>query len=253
MDWLVSLFVAFLSGVIGLLIAGFIANACVAWFHISSREGASGFFIIYIALLGGLVGFFLGLLTASVISWIHSPSFLNEVFGALSVVFAFAGIVALLCFSFADIPPKLDGFELKLEVEFRFPITSNATPLPTLEGEWMFVFSSLSGLRSRKQIEGTIESDRARYENGQWIVPTQVDLFTGRGKRCVSLSHRNSKEVMSFLLPLPARPRHIYENWSEWLPRQQSDRSAWPSDKMSCRFRIRKIHPEGDGREVFSR
>ncbi len=64
MSWFISLLVALLSGAASLFIAGFIANLCVSWYDVSSREGASGFFVIYMALFGGIIGAVIGLIVA---------------------------------------------------------------------------------------------------------------------------------------------------------------------------------------------
>ncbi len=62
MTWLVSLLVACICGVLGMLHAGVIANACVSWYQVSSREGESGYFVIFIAMGGGIAGLIPGLI-----------------------------------------------------------------------------------------------------------------------------------------------------------------------------------------------
>jgi hypothetical protein len=233
--------VAFISGACGLLLGGAIANACVSWYQISSREGESGYFVIFIAMGGGIAGLILGLITARLIASIYAPGFGRELLGALASVLLISGFAAFMCRTLADIPPTIDGRELALEVEFRFPNTFGSEKAPTSEGDWQFTFASLNGQVRRKYRDGTIQTAAARHENGQWIVPTQVELFTERGGRIVTLSLRDAPEVMSFLLPLPARPNVSFEQWSDWLPRQQANGQAWPSDKMSCRFRVQRM------------
>ncbi len=241
MTWLVSILVALISGLVGLFLAGFIANACVSWYHIPSREGESGYFVIFIALGGGIAGLILGFVAARMTAWNYEPGFGKELLGALSSVLLTAGVSALMCRVLADVPPKIDGCELQFEVEFRFPDTLGPESPPTAEGDWQFTFASLSGRTRRKYCEGTIQTTSARHENGHWIVPTQAKLFTERGSRSVTLSLRDATEVMGFMLPLPARPGTEFEQWSDWLPRQQASGQLWPADKMSCRFRVQKI------------
>lgn len=241
MAWFLSILVALISGLVGLLLAGYIANLCVNWFSISSREGASGFFVVFVALCGGVVATFLGLVTARLIAWNFGSGFGMELLGALSVVLLAAGGAALICRLLADIPPTLDGHELQLQVEFRFPDTLDSAVPPTTEGDWRFTLASLSGNTRRKYLDGIIQTDSVRYENGRWIVPSQVELFTQRGRRSVSLARSNATEVMGFLLPLPAHPGTEFEQWSDWLPRESAGGQPWPADKMSCRFRVLKI------------
>lgn len=232
-----------IAGSVALLLAGFIANACVTWYSISSREGASGFFVVGIALAGGLLGAVLGMIVARSIAMSVGPNFFRELLAALGLVVLLAGVSALLCRFLADIPPRLDGHELNLQVEFRFPNTRASTQAPTQDGDWQFVLSSLAGQTQRAYNEGTVRSSEARWENGHWIVPATVSLFTERGRRSVSLGLRQATETTGFLLPLPARPDSSYQQWSEWLPLQQANGQAWPADRMSCRFRIQKVAP----------
>ncbi len=240
MSWLVSVLASLISGLVSLFLAGCIASLCVTWFNISSREGASGYFVVFIALCGAIAGLVLGLLTARIVASIFGPGFVKELLGALVTVFLAAGLAAIICRLFADIPPTIDGQNLNLQVEFRFPDTMVSEEPPTKEGGWQFILESLSGNTRRKTYEGTIQADQARFENGRWIVPTQAELATQRGRRSVTLYRSSSTDVIGFILPLPANPGVEFEQWSDWLPREQAGGQPWPSDKMSCRFRVQK-------------
>src|SRR5262245_32512129 len=121
MNWLSSIFVSILSGITGLFLAGVVASACVAWYHITSREGASGYVVLFTALGGGLAVLFIVLVTARMMATSYGPGFVKELGGALGVILAIACVSALLCRLLADVPPKIDGKQLNLEVEFRFP------------------------------------------------------------------------------------------------------------------------------------
>ncbi|MBK8001870.1 MAG: hypothetical protein IPK15_25005 [Verrucomicrobia bacterium] len=243
MTWLSSLSAALLSGVAGLFLAGFIANACVSWYHVSSREGASGFYVIFMSIGGGIAGLIIGLIAARIAVAQLGAGFGKELGAALNVVLLIGGISALLARVFADVPPEIDGRDLILEVEFRFPNTHRGDKPPTAEGEWDYSFASLSGNTCRKRDYGTILTEAARFENGQWIVPTTVSLFTERGDRSVSIAPRNAKESFGFLLPIPRRPGKELLEWSAWFPLQQADGKPWPTDKMSCRYRLQKTAP----------
>jgi hypothetical protein len=246
MTWFVSFIVALISGVAGLFLAGIIANACVTWYSISSREGASGYFVVFVALGGGILGLIVGLASARFVAGWFGPGFAKELLGSISVVLLVSGMAAFCCRVLADIPPTLECSELNLEVEFRFPDTYGPDQSPVEEGDWVFSFASVSRKTRRAYHEGMVQRNTARYEDGQWIVLGRVDLFTERGERMVSLSLREANEVMSFHLPLPARPTPDFEKWSDWLPRQQANGQPWPKDKMSCRFRVQKILESSD-------
>ena len=241
MTWLASLVAALLAGVAGLFLAGFIANACVSWYSISSREGASGYFVIFTALGGGIAALIVGLITARIVAAQFGPGFLREAGAALAVVLMIAGVSALLCRQLADVPPEIDGQELTLEVEFRFPNTDAGRTPPTADGDWQFTFASLAGQTARKREYGKLQTESARFEGGQWIVPTSVSLFTERGRRSVSVARKDAQVSSGFLLPLPRRPGPEFLEWSAWIPRQQPNGQPWPADRMSCRFRVQKV------------
>lgn len=243
MTWLTSLIVALIAGVAGLFLAGFIANACVSWYSVSSREGASGYFVLFLAIGGGIAGFLVGLAAARLTAGQFGPGFLRELGGALGAVLLIAGTSAWLARRLADVPPEIEGRDLILEVEFRFPNTHRGDRPPTAEGSWDYTFASLSGNTCRALEPGRIESESARFENGQWIVPTTAGLFTERGRRSVSIAPKEAKEAFGFLLPLPRRPGPEFLEWSAWLPRRQPDGQPWPPDRMSCRFRVQKTVP----------
>jgi hypothetical protein len=241
MNWVVSILSAVIAAMVGSLLAGFVANACVTWYQIPSREGASGYFVVFIGLLGGIAGFAVGLTVSRFIAWNYGSNFGRELGGALGAVLLIAGVSALLCRVFADVPPKIGGRELTIEVEFRFPNTYSSEKPPAVEDDWQFLFASLSGNVRRTYREGTVKVHDARFEDGHWIVPASAPLFTERGRRSVTLAQRESTEAVGFVLPLPARPGPEFEHWSEWLPRHLPGGSPWPADKMSCRFRVQMV------------
>lgn len=242
MTWLNSLIAAAISAVAGLLLAGFIANACVSWYRISSREGASGYYVIFMAIGGGVAGFLIGLVAARMVAGYFGPGLGKELGGALGVILVLAGVWALLARGFADVPPEIDGRDLNLEVEFRFPNTLPTGKPPTAEGEWLFRLAALAADTQRTYRDGNLSTTAVRLEEGRWVVPAVGYVFTQRGKRVISLQ-RDGKDEGGFLMSLPARPGRQYLEWSEWLPRQQAGGQPWPADKLSYRFRVQKTVP----------
>jgi hypothetical protein len=241
--WLVSFIVAVISGISGLFLAGLIASGCVSWYHVPSREGEAGYYVVFLALGGGVAGSLVGFIAARISAAQFGPGFFKELGCALAVLLVLGGISALICRILADVPPELDGRELILEVEFRFPNTSATDKPPTAAGEWDFSFASLAGGTCRKREYGEIHRENARLEDGRWIVPVAVSLFTERGGRSVAIAPKNSSQATGFLLPLPRRPGRQFLEWSDWIPRRQPDGQPWPPNKMSCRFRVQKTPP----------
>jgi hypothetical protein len=242
MDWLISLGAAALSAVAGLFLAGFIAHACVSWYRISSREGASGYFVIYLALIGAVTSGFVGLVGARMVASRFGPGFGRELAGALAAVSLIAAVVAGVCRLLADVAPTIDGRDLNLEVEFRLPDTHRADRPPSHRNEWRIRLAALSGHTQRTYRDGEVRAEAARYEDGRWTVPAEGYVFTERGRRVISLECEG-KDEGGFVLPLPGRPGREFLSWSDWLPRQQASGQPWPEDKLSYRFRVQKTIP----------
>jgi hypothetical protein len=97
-----SLLIAFLAGFAGLLVAGLIAIACVDWYRVSNFEGASGFFVIGIALLGGLISCVLGLVVARTTGGGEAAGFGKALAVAIGTVAGIGGVTALLAYALAD-------------------------------------------------------------------------------------------------------------------------------------------------------
>lgn len=241
MAWMVSLSVSLISGIAGLLLGGIIANACVSWYGISSREGGSGYYVLLLAVAGGVLGSLVGLLAARGVAGYWGSGLGRELAAAFAAVLLLAAVVALGCRVLADVPPRFEGRELVLEVEFRFPAADAKASSPMAEGDWRFELSSLSGSVVRRKMQGVLNAAEARLDSGRWIVPGAVDLFTERGGRVVTLSRSDREGSGGFSLPLPRRPGRRFLDWSDWIPRQQPDGQPWPADRMSCRFRVQPV------------
>jgi hypothetical protein len=233
MSWFSTIFIALITGILGVIVTGTIANACVHWYNISGFEGKAGYFVVFLALLGGFAGGIIGIVVSRVVAGGPDPSFIKGL-GYSSASIAGIGLIAtLLCRFFADIPPKIDGRELYVEIEFRMPpAETNAMT----QGEWGFYLGSVVGNVQREAHKGDLKLDAARLENGQWINPGRVFLFTRRGHRLINLE-QDKKTVVAYMMPLPARPGTKFEAWSEWLPHAMNGKE-FPKDKPMYRFRL---------------
>lgn len=129
--WLASFLVAGVTGAMGLVGAGVLGSACVRWHRISGFEGGSGFFVIHLALGGGLVGGFVGLVIArSLVGDGNLPIVRALGVGAAAV----AGLLAVAAAGgrlTADIPPEVDGRPVRMDVELRLPIGTSPPPAGT--------------------------------------------------------------------------------------------------------------------------
>lgn len=239
MHWIYSFLVSLPIAGLGLLGGGLIGNACVRWYRVSSFEGGSGYFVIGLALLGALVGLVTGLVTAGLLAPQNGAGYLKMFGAAVGVLGVLAAVITGLCWSLADIPPEMDGRPLTLEVELRLPIGVTHPPAQGTGVSSMELYS-LVNHTGRKHESGTLRPKDARRENGRWIVPGEVALFTMRGKRSLSFK-LNGEDLIGFLVPLPARPGREFLEWSDWGPRPPAPNPPWPDTKPSYRFRVQKI------------
>jgi len=238
MSWLSSIVIALLTGALGLFSAGLIMNACVKWYRISSFEGASGYAVVFTALLGGVAGLVIGLVTARFVAAGGSPGFLKGLACSWGIVLGLAGLATLLSWTLADIPPKIDGQELDLVVEIRLPVGVTNSPAAGTGESYLTLGSSVRH-KQRKSQRGVLKVAEARVEGGRWIVPGEVHLFTMRGQRSLGLM-LNGESLAGFVVPLPARPGREYEQWSDWGPRPPAPYPPWPDTRPSYRFCVRR-------------
>ena len=239
MGWFASTSVVVLSGALGLVVAGFVAAACVEWYRISGFEGKSGYFIVFAALGGGVVSFVLGLVAARVGAAMAAPGFFKALGLSFAVILACGGAVALVAWLRADIAPEIDGAELNLEIELRLP-AGESTPPTALAGHASFTLGSSVNHVQRASHTGELKVAEARLENGRWIIPASVFLFTTRGLRSIDVQ-LGGKSVGGFIVPLPGRPGREFLQWSDWGPRGSSADQPRPDTESSYRFRVARI------------
>lgn len=216
MTWLLTVLVALLTSVVGGALAGFVASMAVDWYHVPSREGGAGFFVLGFIVLGLIGGFILGVVTSRIVAGRPDPGFLKALgmsqMALASVVMVIGAAARLL----ADVSPTIDGKTLLLNVEIRWP---EGAELPAdTTGGWFLTLGSGRGGVVRKTVNGPLWREDARREGGRWIVPGAVDLFTSRGYRLIMVDPQGVIPT-GFEAPVPAWPGRKSLEWSEWLPR----------------------------------
>ncbi|HQW67086.1 MAG TPA: hypothetical protein PLJ23_08590, partial [Gemmatimonadales bacterium] len=181
MTWLASIAVGIVTGLAAMLAAGFVATRAVEWHRVSSFEGGSGYFVVGLALMG-LIG---GVIIGVVVSRYLGPGFLKALGVALSIAGACIGVIGGVSRLMADVPPTLDGETVALAVEFRWPV---GQPLPAADSaEWFLRLHSATGGTLRTSQNGPLWREDARQEEGRWIMPGAVTLFTERGDRIIDI------------------------------------------------------------------
>lgn len=235
MSWLSSIGVAILTGVVGMLVSGFIANLAVGWYRISSFEGGSGYFVVGMALLGLIGGAVIGIVAARFVAAGAEPGFLKALGAGVGTV----GILGLTIGGgarlLADIPPTIDGEPLLLAVELRWPAADSTDPA-SYPGLGYTRLGTGFGRVIRDSREGPLFVDQARKEDGRWVVPGLVSIFTSRGERILDVGI-GEKLLGGFIIKLPRNPGPKDREWSEWYPRAKPGSPPLP-DGFTYRFRV---------------
>lgn len=229
MNWFLSIVSGVVCAAAGAVCAGYIANSCVEWYRISSREGASGYFVVFMGLLGLVAGFLIGIITARM-AGAGGPA---KGFGlSLGIVVGIAAIVWLLARLNGEVPPTLRGDNISILAELKCP--PGWQPANKLRAGYSELRLDSIGADNvlRSSGSGRLSVAEARQEGGRWIIPGSVYLYTTTGRRALTFS-LGGAEVANFLTSLPARPDESHEKWTDWLPRVPD------SDPVAGGFRYR--------------
>ena len=97
MNWLLSFLASLVCGIAGLFTSGVVAAFYADWYHMSTREGQAGFFVIGMALLGAIVCCVLGFVVARVFGTVEADSFFKTAGASCAAVVAIGGATALVC------------------------------------------------------------------------------------------------------------------------------------------------------------
>ncbi|HWA16104.1 MAG TPA: hypothetical protein VG817_06720 [Gemmatimonadales bacterium] len=233
MSWLASIIVGVLTAIIGAIAAGTVAALAADWYRVPSREGASGFFVLGFILLALIVGFIVGIVASRFVGARPDPGFLKALGYAQLAMLGTVGVIGGIARLLADVGPTLGGKELMVNVEFRWP--KGEEPPPATE-QWWVELASVSGHVRRNSEEGPVWREDARLEDGYWIVPGAVNLYTSRGDRILSL-RPDSISPMGYLANIPAWPGRRSLEWSEWYPKQRAGGPPLPHD-FKFRYRL---------------
>ena len=235
MGWPASIVVGLITAVATMLAAWFVAVLAVGWHNVSSFEGKSGYLVVTLAFLGLIVGLGIGLAAARIIAAGANPGFLKALGLGLAAALGLVGVIGWVSRSLADIPPRLHGEELTLLVEMRWP-QDQEPPAAADSTEWFLNLGSSVGHTRRATVTGPLWREDARLEEGRWIVPGAVDVFTSRGDRILDVVPEGVIPS-GFVIPLPAHPGNKQLEWSEWFPHARPGAPPLP-EGIQYRFRV---------------
>jgi len=237
MTWLLSLLIGLGTAVLGLFGAGFVASLCVRWYRISSFEGGSGYYIVFLALLGGVVGLIVGIIASRYVEVPEGPVFLKGLGVALGSMTSLLAVVTVLAWLFADIPPKIDGRPLELAIEVRAP---EGFTWPSSTEENRGVYATL--VRPHRSAHGLLQVEQAQLIDGRLHVTATVPVDSSRSNNQLSIALDKERTVF-FLLPLRGRPSRMDTEWSGWInaTSRANELEPVPEKQFQVRYRVQII------------
>ena len=188
-------------------------------------------------LLGIVVGFLIGIIASRTVGSGADPSFLRSLGVSQAILLSITAIVGVSARLLADVPPTINGDELMLAVEVRWP-EGHATSPATLPGEPFLRLGSLSSNTLRASSRGPLWTEDAHLVDGRWVVPGAVDIFTTRG-RFVLDAVLDSSTTHGFIIPLSGKPRKDDMKWTEWYPHARPGAPPLPNG-FTYRYRVQK-------------
>lgn len=241
MSWPASIFSALLTGLLALFVGGVIAAMAVDWYHISGREGESGYFVAAIAILSFGAGVLIGLITARMVAGGAHPGFLRALGISLGLVIGIGALSLGLTRALADVPPEIDGEPLLLAVEIRWPEGQKEAPRAEGTDEASIGLHSIPYFSHtvRASEYGPLWMEDAHQVEGRWVVPGAVSVFTSRGTRMLTVN-TGGKDTPGFQVRLPAFPRKKNLEWSGWEPNFRPGVKV-PPDLVSFRYRVQRV------------
>jgi hypothetical protein len=234
MSWLASVAVALLTAAIGLMLGGYLASLAVGWYRVSSFEGGAGYFVVAFSLLGFGVGLVVGLFISRVGAASFDFGFWRAFLASQLTVVAIAVIVGGIARLAADVAPTLGGEPMLLQVEIRWPASITDSPATDTTPRRLRLYS-VSGGTARNSRAGALWTEEARREEGRWIVPGAVAVYTSRGERMLAVEPL-PEGAKGWVVPLPSHPGKAQLAWSPWIPRSR-DGTPLP-DGFTMRFKV---------------
>lgn len=229
-----AFFIGLLSAIAGLLLVGWLADQCVRWYSISSFEGGSGYFIVFLALAGAIAGFVIGVVCGWTATRRTGGTFQRGLALALAVDVGLVALATGLAYAAADHPPTIDGRALVVEIELMTPEGA----MPTDEDGFR---PSMAIMTMSGDTSGYAAVDRgaARADGARWIVPAALRLGTSVAQKRVWVSWVADTRLY-FPLPIGSRPTDADFVWSDWRrPSHLYRGGEWFEGDAIPDFRIR--------------
>jgi hypothetical protein len=230
MTYVLALLAAIVGGAIGTALGFFVAGALAAVLGVTSFEGASGYFAVFI---GGPIGCLIGIIAGAV--WMLRRRGVTG-FGAISgrlglvtvgIVVAAAAVIGMLYLSQDIVNPN--GSAPQLAFEVRLPPGASAP-------------SEIQLNTSKNRMPALMQKDYTRNEDGRMVVVGLVEMYYRTSQRLLVMNMPDKTDVL-FNLKLPGVPKHSRE-FSAWHradyigePGQSGTRKPTAAENYEIRYR----------------
>jgi len=205
---LLGLFWALVGGVLGFIVGAVGASLYAGATNMSNREGGRGYFMIAFGLMGAVVGIIAGLVLYG-----RSAPNGQAVAYTGSGTLGFVGLIAAIAVSLwafmqlREAPLEYNGARASLEMEFR---AKTADILATKPERWLNVEVQTAKTRP----EGTVSWSSRRIEGEYTIIPVIQGGLYRSGSRVIVV-RVGEQQVEAFMPPMKRTP-NPKADWSEW-------------------------------------
>jgi MFS family permease len=235
---IVGLLWALGGAVAGFIVGAIVATAISTATNMSNREGAQGFFMIGV----GLIGACIGVVVALVLYARAAPAGQGMAYAGKGVL-GIAGLVACVAFALwainnlREAPLEYDGAMSTLELELRIP--SSELP-PDASAAWLDIEVQTTKTRP----VATVLWSRRREEQASTIVPAIQQPLYRAGQRVIVV--RIDGRHDEIFVPRMARTPDPRADWSDWVrprsvaPPFGTEPATPPASIIELRYRVRR-------------
>lgn len=236
MNWPLSLLIGLINAILGCAGALAVASLGVNWYRIPSREGASGFFVIGMGLVGLVVGAVLGVVVARVVAHTAEANFLRGLGFACGTSTVLLLVITGVSWLLADFAPKFRGRHLEVEVEVLCPA---AWGQPAVKRDTSSYVTLTADSGGRRQTVGNLNLAEGEWLDGRWKVRALVPLQTTSHGKMLGVA-LNDTDPQYASVAIPARPGERDFAWSSWisLTTNAQMRPLDPAAALSVRYRV---------------
>ena len=240
MNIIIAILAGLAGGALGLAVGAGAGSLLAASLKITSREGAAGYFVVLIALVGGVLGFLVA--AALTFRWRGTGGVGaiagNTLLSGVAVVALVAGCIALYAFT-AELP--FSGGSPRLTYEIKLP-EGVATP------DNVNTYS-LELHTPKYRPAGYISSDEKRLDGGRAVLTGEVELSSKTSSRLLVLTVPGGDQKL-YRVRIPRDPTWGFGDHKQWSAWSKPDHVYKPGDEnpskgasgdVEIRYKIRML------------